>query len=83
MVAEERSDLASALSWAAQAWQLAATHNLPVIAQSRIHLARIRDKHGPAQFAEWWRDFTGEEPPGIWTRRMMGRFCSRGADLAA
>ena len=64
MVAEERSDLASALSWAAQTWQLATTHNLPVIAQSRIHLARLREKHGPAQFAEWWRNFTGEEPPG-------------------
>ena len=64
MVAEERSDLESALSWAAQTWQLATTHNLPVIAQSRVHLARLRDKHGPAQFAGWWRNFTGEEPPG-------------------
>ena len=63
MAAEERSDLEGALSWAARTYQLAVAHNLPVIAQARVHLARLRDKHGPDVFADWWRNFAGEEAP--------------------
>ena len=63
MAAEERSDLEGALTWAARTYQLAAAHNLPVVAQARVHLARLREKHGPDAFAGWWRNFTGEEPP--------------------
>ena len=63
MAAEERSDLEGALGWAARTYQLATDHNLPVIAQARVHLARLREKHGEEAFAEWWRDFAGEEPP--------------------
>ena len=64
MAAEERDDLGEALTWAARTYQLAADHNLPVIAQARVHLARLRDKQGPETFAEWWRNFAGEDPPG-------------------
>ncbi len=63
MAAEDRADLESAMSWAARTYQLAADHNLPVIAQARVHLSRLRDKHGADAFADWWRNFTGEEPP--------------------
>ena len=63
MVAEERDDLDGALSWAARTYQLATDHNLPVITQVRVHLARLRDKQGVGPFAAWWREFTGEEPP--------------------
>lgn len=63
MTAEDRDDIGAALMWAARTYQLAASHNLPVIAQARVHLARLRDKHGAEAFAEWWRDFAGEEPP--------------------
>jgi tetratricopeptide (TPR) repeat protein len=63
MVAEERGDLDGALSWAARTFQLAAANGLPVASQARAHLSRLRDKRGADAFAEWWRDFTGEEPP--------------------
>ena len=63
MAAEERADLETALQWAARTYQLAADHNLPVIAQARVHLARLRDKRGADAFADWWRNFAGEEPP--------------------
>ena len=63
MAAEDRDDLDAALSWAARTYQLAATHNLPVIAQARIHLARLRTKYGPQPFANWWQNFTGQQPP--------------------
>ena len=64
MAAEERADIEEALSWAARTYQMAVDHNLPVIAQARVHLARLRDKRGADAFAEWWREFAGEEPPG-------------------
>ena len=63
MTAEERADIEGALTWAARTYQLAAGHNLPVIAQARVHLSRLRDKHGADTFADWWRNFAGEEPP--------------------
>ena len=63
MAAEERSDVEGALTWAARTYQLAETHNLPVIVQARVHLARLRDKHGAEAFASWWRGFAGDEPP--------------------
>ena len=63
MAAEERADVEGALTWAARTYQLAADHNLPVIAQARVHLARLRDKRGADAFADWWREFAGEEPP--------------------
>ena len=64
MAAEERDDVEGALTWAARTYQLAADHGLPVIAQARVHLARLRDKQGADAFADWWRNFSGEEPPG-------------------
>ena len=63
IAAEDQDDVEEALTWAARTYQLAAEYNLPVIAQSRVHLGRLRDKHGAGAFAEWWRHFTGEEPP--------------------
>ena len=63
MVAEERDDLEGALAWAARTYQLAIDHNLPVTAQARVHLARLRDKQGLEPFTAWWREFTGNEPP--------------------
>ena len=63
MVAEDRADLEGALTWAARTYQLSAAHNLPVATQARVHLARLRDKHGANAFADWWRSFAGEEPP--------------------
>ena len=63
MAAEEREDLEEALAWAARTYQLALEHGLPVMAQARVHLGRLRDKHGTDDFAEWWRNFAGEDPP--------------------
>ena len=63
MAAEEREDLEVALEWAARTYQLAADHNLPVMVQARVHLARLRDKQGGDAFAVWWRNFAGGEPP--------------------
>ena len=63
MAAEERQDIEGALTWAARTYQLAADQNLAVIGQARVHLARLRDKHGSEAFAEWWFGFAGEEPP--------------------
>ena len=63
MAAEDRDDIEGALTWAARTYQLATENYLPVIAQSRVHLARLREKHGAAAFADWWRNFAGEEPP--------------------
>ena len=63
MAAEEREDMEEALTWAARTYQLAAGRDLPVIAQARVHLARLRDKHGSEAFANWWRNFAGTEPP--------------------
>ena len=63
MAAEEKGDLEGALTWAARTYQLATEHGLPVIAQARVHLSRLRDKHGAEAFAEWWRNYAGEDPP--------------------
>ena len=63
MAAEEKADLEGALNWAARTYQLASEHNLPVVAQARVHLARLREKRGAEAFADWWRNFAGEEPP--------------------
>ena len=63
MAAEERSDIEGALTWAARTYQLAETHNLPVISQARVHLARLRDKQGSDAFTAWWHEFAGQEPP--------------------
>lgn len=64
MVAEERGNIAAALEWVARTWQLTSDYNLPVVVQVKAHLARLRDKQGgAAAFNQWWRDFTGEEPP--------------------
>ena len=63
MAAEEREDIEGALTWAARTYQLAFDYNLPVIVQARVHLSRLRDKHGSDAFADWWRNFAGEEPP--------------------
>ena len=63
MAAEERDDVEGATTWAARTYQLATAHYLPVIAQARVHLARLRDRQGASAFAEWWGEFTGEEPP--------------------
>ncbi len=63
MVAEERGDLDGALSWAARTYQLACDHHLPVANQARVHLSRLREKHGGETFDHWWRAFTGEDPP--------------------
>ena len=63
MAAEERDDLEGALTWAARTYQLASDHSLPVITQVRVHLARLREKQGADAFADWWRNFTGEEAP--------------------
>ena len=63
MAAEERDDLEGAVTWAARTYQLATGHSLPVIAQARVHLARLRGKLGEDAFSEWWRNFNGEEPP--------------------
>ena len=64
MVAEERENITAALEWVARTWQLAADYNLPVVVQVKAHLARLRDKCGGVEsFNQWWRDFTGEEPP--------------------
>ena len=63
MIAEEQDDLTGALGWVTRTHQLALDHNLPVLVQVKSHLGRLRDKYGEDNFASWWRDFTGEEPP--------------------
>ena len=63
MVAEQRDDIGGALLWAGRTYQLAQSHNLPVIDQVRAHLARLRDKYGADEFGDWWRAFANEDPP--------------------
>ena len=63
MIAEEQDDIPGALEWVARTHQLAVDYNLPVVTQVRVHLGRLRDKFGQEAFEDWWRDFTGEEPP--------------------
>ena len=63
MVAEQRDNLPQALEWAARTYALAMDHNLSVIIQVKAHLARLRDKYGEVNFTQWWRDFTGGDPP--------------------
>ena len=65
MAAEERGDLEAALTWAARTYQLAAENGLPVIAQAGAHLARLRERQGPAEFARWWQEFAGQPPPDL------------------
>jgi hypothetical protein len=63
MIAEEQDDIPGALEWVARTHQIAVDYNLPVVTQVRVHLGRLRDKFGQEAFEDWWRDFTGEEPP--------------------
>ncbi|MBM11684.1 MAG: hypothetical protein CL759_06365 [Chloroflexi bacterium] len=63
MIAEERDDIPGALLWAGRTYQQAEGNNLPVLVQAKAHLARLRDKHGEENFAAWWREFAGEDPP--------------------
>ena len=44
-------------------YQLAASHDLPVMTQVKAHLNRLKEKFGEAEFAEWWRGATGGDPP--------------------
>ncbi len=64
MVEEERGNLPDALEWVARTFQLVNDYQLPMLAQVRAHLARLRDSMGEEPFAQWWRDNTGAEPPG-------------------
>ena len=63
MVAEESEDLDGALEWAARTYHLVTEYELPVLVQVKAHLARLRDKYGESEFAEWWLNFTGDEAP--------------------
>ena len=63
MVAEERDDIPEALLWAGRTYQLAQENNLQVLTQVKVHLARLKDKHGEDNFDQWWREFADEEPP--------------------
>ncbi|NQW23358.1 MAG: tetratricopeptide repeat protein [SAR202 cluster bacterium] len=63
MVAEQRDDIPGALLWAGRTYQQALGNNLPVLIQAKAHLARLRDKQGEENFATWWREFAGEDPP--------------------
>ena len=69
MVAEERGDLPHALEWAARTYRLAVDYSSQgiggdLLLQVKAHLARLRDKHGPENFQEWWRGALGTDPPG-------------------
>ena len=63
MVAEETDNLNGALEWTARTYQLVTDYELPVLVQVKAHLARLRDKFGEENFANWWLDFTGDEAP--------------------
>ncbi|PKB71210.1 MAG: hypothetical protein BZY87_06650 [SAR202 cluster bacterium Io17-Chloro-G6] len=63
MVAEERNDIPGALLWAGRTYQLAEGNNLPVLVQVKVHLSRLKEKHGEDNFATWWREFANEDPP--------------------
>ncbi|MYC31403.1 MAG: tetratricopeptide repeat protein [Chloroflexi bacterium] len=63
MVSEERGDLSGALEWTARTYQLVTEYELPVLIQVKAHLARLREKYGEAEFADWWLNFTGDEAP--------------------
>ena len=64
MVAEETDNITGALEWTARTYQLVTEYDLPVMVQVKAHLARLRDKLGEDNFAQWWLDFTGDEAPG-------------------
>jgi pyruvate/2-oxoacid:ferredoxin oxidoreductase alpha subunit len=63
MIAEEQGNLTQALEWVARTYRAAEEYQLPVLVQVKAHMARLRDKYGPENFARWWVDFTGEQPP--------------------
>ena len=63
MVAEEQDNLTGALEWAARTYQLVTEYELPVLIQVKAHLGRLKEKYGEENFARWWLDFTGDEPP--------------------
>ena len=63
MVAEREGDLPEALGWVARTYQVALDYNLPMMVQIKAHLGRLRDSYGEDNFAQWWRGYTGEEPP--------------------
>ncbi len=63
MVAEDLDDLPGALQWVAQTHQLALEHGLPLLAQAKSHLARLRSKYGEERFNTWWTTSVGPEPP--------------------
>jgi len=64
MIAEERGNLPEALESAARTYALAMDHNLStLIIQVKAHLGRLRDKYGEENFTQWWRNFTGGDPP--------------------
>jgi tetratricopeptide (TPR) repeat protein len=68
MVAEERGDVPHALEWAARTYRLAVDYSPQgiggdLLLQVKAHLARLRDKHGPENFQEWWRGALGTNPP--------------------
>ena len=63
MVAERQGDLPEALGWVARTYQVALDYNLPMMVQIKAHLGRLRDSYGDDNFAQWWRGYTGEEPP--------------------
>ena len=62
-VAEDRGDLPGALEWATRTHSLAVDHGLALLPQVKAHLAELRDKYGEENFNQWWRGYTGGDPP--------------------
>ena len=63
MVAEDRGGLEEALEWVARTYSLTIDHDLPLLAQVKSHLGRLREKYGADRFTEWWQGFIGGDPP--------------------
>ncbi len=63
MAAEERGDLPGALEWVSRTYRLTLDHDLPMLAQVKAHLRRLRDKYGADRFTLWWRESMAGNPP--------------------
>ena len=63
MVEEERGSLPDALRWVAHTYRLVTEHRLPMLEPVTVHLARLRERMGAAQFRQQWLAHTGAEPP--------------------
>ena len=56
LLADHRGNYPLAVWYVAHTYEIAAAHQLPLMAQAKTHLSSLRSKMGTEAFIKWWRE---------------------------